>query len=90
METQQGAADKPLTAMEIVRQAQRNEIDHETLVATLQGWPFRPQYRTVSEIDDWEVVEDSLDAVLHAYIALDLLSEAEYDTICTIAASRGS
>lgn len=50
-------------------------------MAALKTWPFQPQYRTKGEADDWEFVEDSLDAVVHAYIELDLLSEDEYNLI---------
>ncbi|RWR16196.1 hypothetical protein D8Y23_14010 [Microbacterium enclense] len=50
-------------------------------MAALKSWPFQPQYRTEGEADDWEFVEDSLDAVVYAYIELDLLSEDEYNLI---------
>lgn len=69
------------TAMELVRRAHRGELSHEQLVAALETWPFQPQYRTKGESDDWEFVEDSLDAVVYAYIELDLLSEDEYNLI---------
>lgn len=74
------------TAMDLVRQAQRGEIDHQRFVTSLTNWPFKPQYRTGGEVDDWEFVEDSFDAVLHAYIALNLLSEEEYEAIAIVSA----
>lgn len=68
------------TAMDLVRRAQRGELDHERLVAALMNWPFQPQYRTTGLADDWEFVEDSLDAVLFAF-SLDMLSEEEFGAI---------
>lgn len=68
------------TAMDLVRRAQRGELDHEHLVAALMDWPFQPQYRTTGLADDWEFVEDSLDAVLFAF-CLDMLSEEELGAI---------
>jgi hypothetical protein len=66
--------------MDLVRRAQRGELDHERLVAALMNWPFQPQYRTTGLADDWEFVEDSLDAVLFAF-SLDMLSEEEFGAI---------
>lgn len=68
------------TAMDLVRRAQRGELDHEDLVAALMDWPFQPQYQTTGLADDWEFVEDSLDAVLFAF-SLDMLSEEEFGAI---------
>lgn len=68
------------TAMDLVRRAQRGELDHEHLVTALMNWPFQPQYRTTGLADDWEFVEDSLDAVLFAF-SLDVLSEEEFGAI---------
>ena len=75
--------DKPVaaTAMELVRQAQRGEISHEEFVELLKHWNYDPQYKTQGEADDWEVVDDSFDAVYHAYVGLDLLSDEEYEEI---------
>ncbi|MBW9093080.1 hypothetical protein JNB62_05245 [Microbacterium jejuense] len=75
--------DKPVaaTAMELVRQAQRGEISHEQFVEALKHWNYDPQYKTQSEADDGEVVNNSFDAVYHAYVGLDLLSDEEYDEI---------
>jgi len=77
------AAAKPAaaTAMELVRQAQRGEISHEEFVEALKHWNYDPQYKTQGEADDWEVVDNSFDAVLHAYVGLDLLSDEEYEEI---------
>ena len=75
--------DKPVaaTAMELVRQAQRGEISHEEFVELLKRWSYDPQYKTQGEADDWEVVDNSFDAVYHAYVGLDLLSDEEYEEI---------
>lgn len=75
--------DKPVaaTAMELVRQAQRGEISHEEFVELLKHWSYDPQYKTQGEADDWEVVDNSFDAVYHAYVGLDLLSDEEYEEI---------
>lgn len=75
--------DKPVaaTAMELVRQAQRGEISHEEFVELLKHWKYDPQYKTQGEADDWEVVDNSFDAVYHAYVGLDLLSDEEYEEI---------
>lgn len=77
------AAAKPAaaTAMELVRQAQRGEISHEEFVEALKHWNYDPQYKTQGEADDWEIVDNSFDAVLHAYVGLDLLSDEEYEEI---------
>jgi len=81
-------ADKPVaaTAMELVRQAQRGEISHEEFVELLKHWNYDPQYKTQGEADDWEVVDNSFDAVYHAYVGLDLLSDEEYEEIESAAA----
>lgn len=68
------------TAMDLVRRAQRGELDHEHLVTVLMEWPFQPQYRTTGLADDWEFVEDSLDAVLFAF-SVGMLSEEEFGAI---------
>lgn len=68
------------TAMDLVRRAEHGELDHKQLVAALMTWQFQPQYRPSGLADDWEFVEDSLDAVLYAF-ELDLLSEREYGAI---------
>lgn len=75
--------DRPVaaTAMELVRQAQRGEISHEEFVELLKHWNYDPQYKTQGEADDWEVVDNSFDAVYHAYVGLDLLSDEEYEEI---------
>lgn len=80
--------DKPVaaTAMELVRQAQRGEISHEEFVELLKQWNYDPQYKTQGEADDWEVVDNSFDAVYHAYVGLDLLSDEEYEEIESAAA----
>ena len=80
--------DKPVaaTAMELVRQAQRGEISHEEFVELLKHWNYDPQYKTQGEADDWEVVDNSFDAVYHAYVGLDLLSDEEYEEIESAAA----
>lgn len=80
--------DKPAaaTAMELVRQAQRGEIPHEEFVELLKHWNYDPQYKTQGEADDWEVVDNSFDAVYHAYVGLDLLSDEEYEEIESAAA----
>lgn len=77
------APDKQVaaTAMELVRQAQRGEIPHEKFVELLKHWNYDPQYKTQGEADDWEVVDNSFDAVYHAYVGLDLLSDEEYEEI---------
>ena len=81
-------ADKPVaaTAMELVRQAQRGEISHEEFIELLKHWNYDPQYKTQGEADDWEVVDNSFDAVYHAYVGLDLLSDEEYEEIESAAA----
>ena len=75
-----GSDRRQPTAMDLVRRAQRGELDHEPFVAALMNWPFQPQYRARGLTDDWEFVEDSLDAVQYA-LAIDMLSEAEYSEI---------
>ena len=74
------------TAMELVRQAQRGEITHQEFVELLKHWNYDPQYKTQGEADDWEVVDNSFDAVYHAYLGLDLLSDEEYEEIESAAA----
>lgn len=69
------------TAMDIVRRAARGEIDHDELVRTLKTWRYEPQYKTTGLADDWEVVPNSFDAVEHAYISLDLLTDEDYAEI---------
>lgn len=73
------------TAMDVVRRAQRGEIDHDELVRVLMSWPFEPQYRTTGLADDWEILDNSFDAVEHAYISLDLLTEEDYAAIVAAA-----
>ncbi|WP_194384367.1 hypothetical protein [Microbacterium luteum] len=75
------------TAMDVVRRAQRGEIGHDELVRVLLTWPYEPQYRTTGLADDWEFVDNSFDAVKHAYIALDLLTDADYAAIASAASS---
>lgn len=81
------AADAPAaTAMELVRRAQRGEIAHDRFVSLLKGWAYEPQYRTTSEADDWELVDNSFDAVEFAYMALDLIDDDEYAEIVSASA----
>lgn len=84
MDVSRGAEDEESTAMDLVRRAQRGDISHQELVDALKGFPFKPQYRTAGQADDWELVEDSIDAALHAYISLNLLSNEEYEAIATV------
>lgn len=74
-----------MTAMELVRQAQRGVIDHDDLVALLKNWRYDATYTTRDESDDWEVVDNSFDAVYHAYVGLDLLTDKEYEEIERVA-----
>lgn len=76
------------TAMDVVRRAQRGEIDHDELVRILMTWPYEPQYKTTGLTDDWEQVDNSFDAVYHAYIGLNLLSGEDYAAI--VAAAPGA
>lgn len=83
----QAAGDKtPATAMDLVRAAQRGQIDHGQLVQQLESWRYEPQYRTRGEGDDWKFVDNSFDAVEFAYMSLDLLSDQEYERIANAAA----
>lgn len=69
------------TAMDVVRRAKRGEIDHDELVRILKTWPYEPQYRTTGLADDWEFVDNSFDAVEHAYVSLNLLTDEDYAAI---------
>ncbi|MDT0188645.1 hypothetical protein Q9S36_51535 [Microbacterium sp. ARD31] len=69
------------TAMDIVRRAQRGEIDHDELVRILKTWRYEPQYKTTGLEDDWQMVPNSFDAVEFAYMSLDLLTEEDYTAI---------
>ena len=73
------------TAMDVVRRGQRGEIDHDELVRILKTWPYEPQYRTTGLADDWEIVDNSFDAVELAHISLNLLTEADYAAIASAA-----
>ncbi len=67
--------------MDIVRRAQRGEIDHDELVRILKTWRYEPQYKTTGLEDDWQMVPNSFDAVEFAYMSLDLLTEGDYTAI---------
>lgn len=67
--------------MDIVRRAQRGEIDHDELVRILKTWRYEPQYKTTGLEDDWQMVPNSFDAVEFAYMSLDLLTEEDYTAI---------
>ncbi len=71
--------------MDVVRRAQRGEIDHDELVRILTAWSYEPQYRIVGLADDWEFVDNSFDAVRFAY-ASDLLTDEDYAAIVAAAA----
>lgn len=73
------------TAMDIVRRADRGEIDHDELVRILKTWAFEPQYRTKGLGDDWRIVPNSFDAVEFAYGSLCLLSDEDYTAIAAAA-----
>ncbi|GAA0490176.1 hypothetical protein [Microbacterium aurantiacum] len=74
-------ARRTITAMELVRRAQRGEIDHGEFVALLKNWRYDPKYTVHDESDDWEIADNSFDAVYHAYVGLDLLTAEEYEEI---------
>lgn len=74
------------TAMDVVRRAQRGQIDHDALVSLLAGWDYAPQHASQDAADDWEFEDNSFDAVEYAYTALDLLSDQEYEQIVAAAA----
>ena len=71
--------------MALVRQAQRGDIDHEEFVALLKNWQYEPKHKSRGESDDWEIVDNSFDAIYHAYVGLDLLSDEEYEEVERVA-----
>lgn len=79
------AARPAITAMALVRQAQRGDIDHEEFVALLKNWQYEPKHKSRGESDDWEIVDNSFDAIYHAYVGLDLLSDEEYEEVERVA-----
>lgn len=68
------------TAMDVVMRA---EIDHDELVRVLKAWHYEPQYKTTGLADDWQIVENSFDAVEFAYMSLKLISADDYAAIVT-------
>lgn len=61
----------------------RAEIDHDELVRVLKTWHYEPQYKTTGLADDWQIVENSFDAVEFAYMSLKLISADDYAAIVT-------
>lgn len=80
MDPQQAA-----TAMELVRRAERGEVDHARLVDLLKSWDYEPSDRPESILDDIITVDNSLDAV-DAAIDFGLITEDEYYEIMDVAA----
>jgi len=64
------------TAMGLVRMAYDGEIDHDTLIYWLTRWHDEPQYQVTHPADDWQVRENSADAIFLAYDA-KLIDKAE-------------
>lgn len=73
------------TAMDVVRRAERGEMDHDELVRVLKTWHYEPQYKTSGLGDDWQIVENSFDAVEFAYMSLNLISADDYAAIAEAA-----
>lgn len=73
------------TAMELVRRAERGEIEHDRLVELLKSWDYEPSDTTRDLLDIRIEVANSLDAV---DVALDngLITEDEYYDIMDAAA----
>lgn len=73
------------TAMELVRRAERGEIEHNRLVELLKGWEYEPSDKAQDLLDIRVEVANSLDAV---DMALDngLITEDEYYDIMDAAA----
>jgi len=73
------------TAMELVRRAERGEIEHDQLVELLKGWEYEPSDKAQDLLDIRVEVANSLDAV---DVALDngLITEDEYYDIMDAAA----
>jgi hypothetical protein len=69
------------TAMDIVRRAERGEIDRDELVRVLKAWRYEPQYTTTGLDDDWRIVDNSFDAVEFAYMSLGLITDDDYAAI---------
>ena len=77
------------TAIDIVRRAAEGAIDHDELVRILKTWHYEPQYKTSGLGDDWQIVENSFDAVEFAYIS-DLLTDEDYAAIVEAAPAAES
>lgn len=72
------------TAMELIRRAGRGEIARDELVRLLKGWEFDPQVVTHSLLDEWNLVDNSVDAIVAAYDE-DLITEDEYEELVAAA-----
>ena len=78
-----------LTAMELVRLAQRGGIDHASFIDWLKKWPYEPMYKTAGLADDVaEFRDNSWDAVEAAYFR-DVISDEEYEQILVAVRARG-
>ncbi|MCL1840762.1 MAG: hypothetical protein FWF75_03285 [Propionibacteriaceae bacterium] len=64
--TQPESALPAATAMELVHMAQRGEIDHEGFVEWLKVWPYEPQDKPATILDDTVFRSNSGDAAKHA------------------------
>ncbi|MDQ1176689.1 hypothetical protein [Microbacterium sp. SORGH_AS_0421] len=68
------------TAMEVVRAAERGILSREQLVRILGSWDYEPQHRSIGLADDWELRDNSFDAVVHAFTS-SLIDGGDYECI---------
>ncbi len=66
--------------MDVVRAAASGILSREQLVRILGSWDYEPHYRTVGLADDWELRDNSFDAVVHAFTSA-LIDEKDYEFI---------
>ncbi|MDQ1217451.1 hypothetical protein [Microbacterium arborescens] len=75
-----GSSPEFATAMDVVRAAAGGIISREQLVQVLGSWDYEPQYRSIGLADDWELRDNSFDAVVHAFTS-SLIDEGDYECI---------
>lgn len=75
-----GASPEFATAMDVVRAAASGILSREQLVRILGSWDYEPQYRSIGLADDWELRDNSFDAVVHAFTS-SLIDQGDYECI---------
>lgn len=70
--------------MDVVLAASQGKVDHDRLVALLSSWEYEPQFVTRSQVDEWQLVDNSIDAIFAAYDS-GPISDDEYELITSAA-----